>query len=188
MKVLFVSSGNNQWGITPIVKAQGESLKKEGVELDYFTIQGKGVLGYLGNLPALRERIESFEPDLVHAHYSLSAITASFACTKPMVVSLMGSDTVISHYMKWIIALFARLKWQRVIVKSRSMLDNIGLRFAEIIPNGVETNFWQPKEKESSKRKVGFDIDHPQVVWLAESETIFKELPIGRTGYWSGGK
>lgn len=180
MKVLFVSSGNSQWGITPIVKAQGESLKKEGVELDYFAIKGKGLLGYLGNLPALRERVESFAPDLVHAHYSLSAITASLGCRKPLIASLMGSDTMISGNLKWIISVFARLKWRAVIVKSKSMLDNIGLRSAEIIPNGVDTGLWQPQDKASSKTKVGFREDHRQVVWLADPKRYSKNIELAQ--------
>ena len=41
MKVLFVSSGNSNAGISPIVRSQGESLKKQGIDLDYFTIAHK---------------------------------------------------------------------------------------------------------------------------------------------------
>jgi len=50
MKVLFVSSGNSHYGIVPFIKSQGESLKKEGVDLDYFGIKGKSVTGYLKNI------------------------------------------------------------------------------------------------------------------------------------------
>ena len=56
MKVLFVSSGNSRDGISPIVFNQGESLKKAGVVLDYFTIKGKGIAGYSGNILNLRNK------------------------------------------------------------------------------------------------------------------------------------
>jgi len=46
MKVLFVSSGNSKAGISQIVRSQGESLKRAGIDLDYFTIVGKGTKGY----------------------------------------------------------------------------------------------------------------------------------------------
>jgi hypothetical protein len=53
MKVLFVSSGNNNIGISPIVKNKGESLQNEGISLSFFTNNGKGILGYLKNVSYL---------------------------------------------------------------------------------------------------------------------------------------
>ena len=100
MKILFISSGKNNNIVSPIVKAQGESLRMTGVEIDYSTIIGHGILGYLKNLRSLKNKIYSYNPDIVHAHYSLSAITASIVCSKPMVVSLMGSDTVVPFIIK----------------------------------------------------------------------------------------
>ena len=49
MKVLFVSRGNFNYnnGISPITKHQGDSLKKHNISIDYFTIKGKGVTGYI---------------------------------------------------------------------------------------------------------------------------------------------
>ena len=51
MKVLFVCSGNLRFGIIPIVKNQGESLKKNGVLLNYFPIEGKGFSLYWSFVP-----------------------------------------------------------------------------------------------------------------------------------------
>jgi len=48
MKVLFVCSGNNKnFDIVPFIKDQGESLKSEGVAVDYFSVVGKGLSGYI---------------------------------------------------------------------------------------------------------------------------------------------
>ena len=58
MKVLFVSSGNNKFGISPIIKSQGLSLEKEGVEVEYFTINGKGFGGYIKSIPRLRKYVK----------------------------------------------------------------------------------------------------------------------------------
>lgn len=96
-KVLFVSSGNSKAGISPIVRSQDESLKRNGIDLDYFTIVGKGTKGYLKNIPRLRKFLGTNNYDLIHAHYSLPAIVASLSCKLPTVVSLMGSDTYINN-------------------------------------------------------------------------------------------
>lgn len=57
MKILFVSSGNTGFGIDPLIVNQGDSIINEGVDLDYFTIKGKGFTGYLGNISRLRKHI-----------------------------------------------------------------------------------------------------------------------------------
>ncbi len=183
MKVLFVSSGNSKWGITPIVKAQGESLKKQGIELEFFPIQGKGMWGYLQNLPLLNRRLDEFRPDLVHAHYSVSAIAASLVCRAPMVVSLMGSDTVVSPINRMFIRFFDAIKWQESIVKSESMKHNIKLSNASIIPNGVDIDHFRPLVQSDCKHQVGFAINKRQVIWLANPERYSKNIELANMAF-----
>ena len=60
MKVLFVSSANKtaQYGapnnISIITYKQGEALKQKEIQLEYFGIKEKGLLGYLKNIKKLR--------------------------------------------------------------------------------------------------------------------------------------
>lgn len=91
-KILFVSSGNIlKFGISPIVKNQGNSLGKIGLDISYFGIKGKGLHNYLANIGQLRSFIKSNHFDVIHAHYSLSGIIATLTLTRiPIVVSLMG--------------------------------------------------------------------------------------------------
>ena len=49
MTILFISSGN-LGKISPIVKAQADSLIKKGVAIDFFLIKGKGLTGYLKSI------------------------------------------------------------------------------------------------------------------------------------------
>jgi len=74
MKVLFVSSGNSSKGISSIVKAQGASLESLGIQVDYYTIIGHGILGYLKNVPRLRQILKQGKYDVVHAQFSHSEI------------------------------------------------------------------------------------------------------------------
>ena len=93
MKVLFVSSGNSHYGVVPFIKSQGESLKKEGVALDYFTIKGEGIKGYVRNIQPLRKHIKENKYDIIHAHYGLIGLTCLLTFIKvPVVLSVMGSD------------------------------------------------------------------------------------------------
>ena len=66
LRVLFVSSGNSESGISPIVLNQGNSLKKDRVVVDYFTIQGKGLSGYI-KLKLIYKRQVVFQDTGYHA-------------------------------------------------------------------------------------------------------------------------
>lgn len=138
MKVLFVSSGNSKNGISPIIKNQGESLLQNGVDVDFYQIRGKGIKGYLKNIKPLRNLIKNKHFDIIHAHYSLSAIITSFSGAKPLVVSLMGSDVKSSKWLKTIIWFFYKYFWNQTIVKSKDMKMSLGFKNVSILPNGVD--------------------------------------------------
>ena len=138
MKVLFVRSGNS--GIDPISQNQGESLEKEGIIVSYYDIIGNGVLGYMRNVNRLKKKIKTVNPDIVHAHYSLSGYIASLSSNKtPVITSLMGSDVNdVDAVQNKITNIFIKYFWKATIVKSDEMKkDNNKIT---VIPNGVDLN------------------------------------------------
>ena len=91
MKILIV--GNNKPGhFAPFVEEQARALQLQGCEVVFFGVQGKGVLGYLRSLPALRRAIQQHQPDLIHAHYGLSGLLANLQRRVPVVTTYHGSD------------------------------------------------------------------------------------------------
>ena len=74
MKILEVSRYKNNFSDhqLPFVTEQGQSLQAAGCHVDYFLIKGN----YLKAVRALKTKIREFQPDIVHAHYGLSGITA----------------------------------------------------------------------------------------------------------------
>ena len=153
MKILFVSSAN-RGDIGPIVKAQGMSLRRQGISVDYYGITGKGIKGYLSNIRPLRAHILKTSPDIVHAHYFLCSIVGSLTfAARPLVVSLMGSDTRTGIVSQIGIRFFSRLFWNRVIIKSPSMQPkNRGDNFI-VIPNGVDLEKFRPSKNQSIRTK-----------------------------------
>jgi glycosyltransferase involved in cell wall biosynthesis len=168
MRVLFVSSGNTKDGISPVVKNQGESLQNMGITLDYFTVQGKGIKGYLKNVFPLRKHIKQNQYHIVHAHYSLSAFVATIAGCKPLVVSLMGSDIRSGFIIKAAIKTAYLFFWKVVIVKSQDMSDNVGIKKVEIIPNGVNVNVFKPEDKGSAQNKLEWDSSKKHILFAAD--------------------
>ena len=91
MKILIV--GNNKPGhFTPFVEEQARALQLQGCDVVFFGVQGKGIMGYLRCLPALKHAIKQHQPDLIHAHYGLSGVLANLQRLVPVVTTYHGSD------------------------------------------------------------------------------------------------
>lgn len=167
MRVLFISSGNKEEGISPIVFAQGESLRSFGITIDYFTIQGKGLKGYLKSIVQLRKKLNQDNFDIVHAHYSLSGFAATLACPKRLIVSLMGTDTYRSGIQRVAIKICYNYFWKTTIVKTLEMKNNLDLTNAVVLPNGVDMSVFKPINKESARKKLSIPLDKRILIFLS---------------------
>jgi glycosyltransferase involved in cell wall biosynthesis len=161
MKVLFVNSGNSKsFQISPFIVAQGESLKRRGVELYYFTISGKGFYGYIKGVKKLTKFLKGKSFDVIHAHYMLSGWVAVLSRPKvPIILSLMGDDAYGTYYNYNKIHLSSRYLTfltfliqpflKGIICKSKNIDDYVYRRkIANIIPNGVNLQKFPRFEKD----------------------------------------
>ena len=179
MKVLFICSGNNKSGIGSIVRSQGESLSKAGVEVEYYAIVGRGILNYLKSVFILKKKIKNDSYCLFHAHYSFSGFAAALAGCKPLVVSLMGSDVHKNNLFRSLIDLFARHFWQATIVKSIQMEKRLHLRHTHVIPNGVAIDLFKPSDRKESMEKSGF-ADGINIIFVADPERQEKNFRLAQ--------
>ena len=92
MKILIVASYNKN-RFVPFITEQAEALQAARCEIEWFGVQGKGIKGYLRELPRLRKMILEVKPDVIHAHYGLSCLLANLATRRvPVVSTYHGSD------------------------------------------------------------------------------------------------
>lgn len=183
MKVLFVSSGNKKDGISPIVKAQGESLSALGLDVHFYTIQGKGLRGYIKNVLPLQKYVRKQNFDVIHAHYSLSALVATLAGCRPLVVSLMGSDIRLGFLIKNAIKICSLLIWDDLIVKSQDMAVNLCIDKGKIIPNGVNTSLLKPIDKKTAIRILGWDERKKHILFAADPTRPVKNFQLLKNAY-----
>lgn len=187
MKVLFISSGNK--GISPIIKAQGESLRKAGLQIEYAPIVGKGFLGYLKNIPKMRRMIKEVKPDIIHAHYSLCGFVAALANIslskknrKPLVTSLMGG---IAKGGIWLtsIKLFNRCFWDVTITKSEEMKRCLSIESALVIPNGVDTDVFIELAQDRCRAKLGWALNNKYILFGANPAREDKQFPLAKVAF-----
>jgi teichuronic acid biosynthesis glycosyltransferase TuaC len=187
MKILFVSSQNSKFGLSPIIKNQGNSLVNCGVSVSYFGIKGKGIFGYLSNVKKLRIFLRKQSFDVIHSHYSFSAIVASLSGAKPMVVSLMGSDIKSGFLNRLLIRFFALFLWKKVIVKSKDSYNEIYFPLLKsklmILPNGVDFNRFHPMKMDDCKRKLGLDLNKRYILFGANPDRPVKNFHFAKTSF-----
>lgn len=181
MKILFVSSGR-LGEVNPIIKNQGESLRKAGVDLDYFVVKGRGWKSYVRNIKPLRKQIKTGNYDVIHAHYAFCAYLVNFAAVglhKPLVVSLMGSDIWVHKFYPPIIRMFNHCAhWKAVIVKSLEMQQRVGMPQSLIIPNGVNMERFCEMEKLTCQKMLGWDSSKLHVHFPADPALGRKNWPL----------
>jgi len=183
MKVLFIASGNSSQGISPIVKNQAESLQKAGVEVNLFPVTGKGFFGYLRNIFSLKKHLSVNNYDIIHAHYGLSAITATLATKKRLVVSLMGSDVKEGGWLLFIIRFFMHKWWGATIVKSAEMAKIIGNKRSYIIPNGVDIGVFEPLDNLIAKEKLKLEKDLKYILFASNPDRHEKNYKLAISAF-----
>ena len=190
MNILFVSSGNSQYVIVPFIRNQAESLKKQGVHVDFFPIIGKGFSGYLKSISKLRIYIRKNNFDIIHAHYSLIGLVALLTFSKkPIVLSLMGSDTygdydingkrILSSYFPMLITQIIQPFVNTLVVKSKNLYKYVYRpKVTNLIPNGVNFDRFKPMDKVICRNELKIPLNKKIILFLADSENPRKNYQL----------
>ena len=97
MKILVVAVD-----LDTFVLEQCNALRNNCIDIISFKVTGHGILGYLNERYKLRESINEYHPDLIHAHYGLSGLCANLQRKVPVITTYHGSDI---HSGGWILKL-----------------------------------------------------------------------------------
>ena len=195
MKVLTVTAiypTPKQPEFGAFIRAQVESLKRAGVEMDVFVMFGKNrKLMYLEGIRQLPQHIAKGY-DVVHAHYSFSGFVARTQFKTPVVVSLMGSDLLgnvgddgkqasYSWLLRWTAGALSRTV-KAVIVKSDEMAANVPVK-THVIPNGVDFRTFQPIDKRAARAALGLAQDKTYVLFAAKPKNIRKGFDVAQAAF-----
>lgn len=172
MKILIVCS-KNSGRIAPFITDQVEALQEAGVICEYFTVEGKGIKGYLLNLLPLWHKIKVCRPDIIHAHYGLSGVLANLQRRVPVVTTYHGSDInnpEIRRFSKIAIRLSA---WNIFVSQKNIQLSGVEKRFS-LIPCGVDTSVFKPMDKAVCRQKFGFGPDEKLILFAGAFDNKVK--------------
>ena len=104
----------------PFIEEQIAALEACSVQIVRYGVTGKGIVGYLRELPALRRIIRAEHPDIIHAHYGLCGLLANLQRMAPVVTTYHGSDINVPSILR-ISKIAMRLSAHNIFVSARSV-------------------------------------------------------------------
>ena len=184
MKVLIVASykSNMPNGCVPFIREHVEVLCAQGCECEYYHIKGKGLVGYLREIPILRKRIREWKPDIVHAHYGLSCLLANMATRSVPVVSTYHGSDINLPKVRQFSKIAMRLSAWNIFVSKR----NMALASAEegnkcsLIPCGVALSDDQLQSQEEARKTLGWGTSEKKVLFAGAFDNIVKDPELAK--------
>lgn len=196
MKALFICSGNTNSAINPIIQRQGDSLIQRGIEVTYFTINGKGFKGYYNSIGKLKSFLKQNQFDILHAHYALCGYVAYFGSkNQKRVLSFMGTDLLgerragkgtglSSRLMTWFNKMTSKLFFDKIIVKSEEMREELGVSEKTVlIPNGVNLSVFRHQDQKVSQQSLRFDPEKSHVIFVANPGRAGKNFQLAQNAF-----
>lgn len=130
---------------------------------------------------------------IVHAHGGEAGIAASAYRGSPLLVSYQGSDLLGSPGSDGVIGFPWRLRASLIrqharfttatIVKSAKMLDALPScvrERAEVIPNGVDRQLFQPRDRGAARAILGWDPDELVILFASDPSRGSKRLHLAQ--------
>lgn len=178
MRILIVASYNKN-RFSPFIVEQADALKRLGCGIEFFGLQGKGIIGYVQNLPALNRRIKEFCPDVIHAHFGLSGLFANLQRKKPVVTTYHGSD-INESSLRPFSKLSMRLSAWNVFVSRQTMDVVHPKKKFSLLPCGIEINELQLMDKREARQNMHLVQDKHYVLFAGSYDREVKNAPLAK--------
>ena len=182
MKVLLVHSGNSVPDSShyTFVNQQGNALEKQGIQVFYYAVCGKGARGYFKSLSGLKKVIREYDVDIVHAHYGLCGALAVMQRKVPVVITFHNGETltrtgkVLSSIASWFCA-------HRIFVAQHihDKLFRTPRRY-DIMPCGIDLDQLSLIEKEVALSKMGLPQDCPNILFGGSFSNLRKNYALAK--------
>ena len=163
MRILEVSryKTNHASHQLPFVTEQGEAIRALGHEVDYFLVKGN----YIKAVDALKAKIREFKPDIVHAHFGLSAITAELQSLVPVVTTFHNGETLNWHVNLMSSLMSLRAKHVIYVAQHIRDLSYFKAKNYSIIPCGVPMEQMVITPKDEVRKQLGWNLNKKYILF-----------------------
>lgn len=178
MKILIVSRYKDKYPShqAPFVTEQGEAIRALGLDVEYYLLKGS----YLKQYFSLRRKIKEYKPDILHAHYGLTAIVAELQNLVPVVTTFHNGET---H--RWYVNLFCSLfslRAKHVIYVAKHIYDKMYFKSKNysIIPCGISLDDCFLMDKDEARDKLGWGKNMKYILFGGAFHDLRKNYPLLR--------
>lgn len=189
MTAIYPTPENPAFGA--FVRAQAESLKQAGVEIEVLVLGGRfRKMIYPKGIFQLRRRLATGSFDLVHAHYSYVGMVACTQRKVPVIVTYHGSDLLgpigeqgkKTRWSNLIVAAGQRLarRVDAAIVQTAEMASKLEKSNVFIIPCEVDFDLFRPTSKEQARALLGLAADQKYLLFAANPQNAVKRFPLAK--------
>lgn len=181
MKILILASYNKN-RYAPFIVEQVAELENVGCQIEWFGVQGKGLVGYLREIPRLRKQIKFFCPDVIHAHYGLSCLLANIATRSvPVVSTYHGSDINLPKVRKFSKIAMRLSAWNIFVSKRNMALANAEEgKKCSLIPCGVALSDDQLQSQEEARKTLGWGASEKKVLFAGAFDNTVKDPELAK--------
>lgn len=180
MKILIIGRFKPQFtnNLLPFVLEQGEALSKAGHQVEHFPIKGN----YLSAVKSLKAKIKSWQPDIIHAHYGLSAITAELQSLTPVVTTFHNGET-LNKLVNFSSSLMS-LRASHVIYVAEHIYNKCYFKSKNysIIPCGINLEDCNIIPKEEARKQLGLDPNKIYILFGGGFDNLRKNYPLLKEG------
>ena len=179
LRILIVCS-KNSGKIAPFIAEQADFLGKANCTIDFFTIEGKGFLGYLKNRKNLLRKISDFQPIIIHAHYGFSGLLANLQRRVPVVTTYHGSDINNKKALRFSKISIFLSKFNIFVSKKNIEIAKPKKNYA-LLPCGVDLDIFYPlNNKNEIRQKMGLDISQKYVLFSSSFDNAVKNIDLAK--------
>ena len=192
MRILEVSRYKNNFADhqLPFVTEQGEAIaemlregeiqepraESESSVVEYFLVKGN----YVKAVGALKKKIREFKPDIVHAHYGLSAITAELQNLVPVVTTFHNGETLNWHVNLMSSLMSLRAKHVIYVAQHVRDLSYFKAKNYSIIPCGVPMEECVVMDKAEARKQLGWDAKKKYILFGGAFDNLRKNYELLR--------
>lgn len=176
MRVLEVSRYKNNFADhqLPFVTEQGEAIRVLGHEVEFFLVQGN----YIKAVKALKAKIREFQPDIVHAHFGLSAITAELQSLVPVVTTFHNGETLNWHVNLMSSLMSLRAKHVIYVAQHVRDLSYFKAKNYSIIPCGVPMDQCVVMDKAEARKQLKWDAKKKYILFGGAFDNLRKNYKL----------
>jgi glycosyltransferase involved in cell wall biosynthesis len=169
------------------VAVQVDALQQAGIACDVLVAQGpRSVFAYAQIAHAVRRALRMQHYDLIHAHYGLTAVTASLQRSCPLVVTFHGSDVMgavdstgrrtTKGQIERILSKTVARRANAVIAVSPRLARELPVRDAKVITVGIDEMVFRPCERDAARSQLGLDSQRRYVLFAANPKNAVKRF------------